>query len=90
MKGVRVLVTKLVIEDAKVDFCWGISLILTNFPFCDWWFATPFVWSGLLMLTFRLSSSFTVIGCLLEMDAALPHVTSGRAVEYIYWVAVFF
>jgi len=26
----------------------------------------------------------------LEMDAALPHVTSGRAVEYIYWFAVFF
>jgi len=26
----------------------------------------------------------------LETDAALPHVTSGRAVEYIYWFAVFF
>jgi len=25
-----------------------------------------------------------------EMDAALPHVTSGRAVKYIYWFAVFF
>ena len=25
----------------------------------------------------------------LEMDAALPHVTSGRAVEYIYWSLFF-
>ena len=60
MKGVRVLVTKLVIEDAKVDFCWGISLILTNFPFCDWWFATPFVWYD---LNFNVDiSNFIVIG----------------------------